>query len=466
MATRKRTIWNWFDNIQGDRVIWIIVILLTLLSINAIFSSTSLSPAVLAGKTTRVKLFLEQLLMVGIGFGFLLAIYAIPGIKFFRFVSQFCFLISLFLLVLLFSHANLGVIKAQYINKAWRTLSIFGFQLHVFEVVKVLMIMYLAWAVDAWKAHHFKVANALAEKVSWLAFLDKPFWQGIVYIFFPMMITCFLLISGSVSTVLFVGMIMFATIFIGGFSKRDTILYIVIIVGALVLGYGLYKATDGKALAKVYDRIETAISRIDRYTDDSDMSVIEQIEAAPNSTARQALVDKYLQSEGAKIAIHEGGLLGKGPGRSTQKYRVPLMFGDYMYSFLIEEYGLWMAALVLALFVSLMARGSKIAMNCTRPFARTAVGGLTLLISGQGMMHMMINVGLLPITGQTLPMVSDGKTSLLMFSIAFGILLSISKMAKKQMDKEIQRAPDIIPESTGDDVADSMNDLDVLESIE
>ena len=201
---------------------------------------------------------------------------------------------------------------------------------------------------------------------------------------------------------------------------------------------------------------------------DAKKSVAEQIREAKTVNQRREIIDKYTQTEGAKIAIKEGGLLGKGPGRSTQKYRVPLIFGDYMYSFLIEEYGLWMGILVLIMYVSLLARGSRIAMFCKKTFSRTAVAGLTLLISGQAMMHILINVGIVPVTGQTLPIVSDGKSSLLMFYIAFGVLLSISKTAKKQMDKAIEEARMASMEraSTGDEVADTLSDVEELDNID
>jgi len=474
MEKKRAGFWNMLEKIQGDKVIWIVVIFLTLLSAVALFSSTSLDAGVLKGTTTRVHIFLVQLAMVSIGFAFMFLVYKIPGIRFFKILSQFGFAISMLLLTPLFFHIKSPIVSAQHINGAWRTLLIFNhIQLHVFEVVKVMMVMYLAWAVDTWKGHNFKLAYVLSTRYKHFGWLSKPFWQGVVYIFLPICITCVGLISGSVSTVLFVGMIMFATLFVGGFSIRDTFIYAGVIVGLLVAGFALYEiAPDGsgmeKSLGKIYERIDTAKGRVDRYTDSPDLSVVEQIQAAKGVNARREIIDKYTQEIGAKLAIKEGGILGKGPGRSTQKYRVPLMFGDYMYSFLIEEYGVWMAILVLVMYVSLLARGSRIAMLCQKTYSRTVVAGLTLLISGQAMMHMLINVGFFPITGQTLPIVSDGKSSLMMFYFAFGVLLSISKTAKKQMDKAIENATVILPENagSGDEVADSLGDLDAMDSIQ
>ena len=112
------------------------------------------------------------------------------------------------------------------------------------------------------------------------------------------------------------------------------------------------------------------------------------------------------------------------------------MFGDYMFSFLLEEYGLWGGIIVIILYVSLLARGSWIARLCDSDFSQLAVCGLTLLISAQAFLHMFINVDLGPLTGQTLPLVSHGKGAFLSFCVAFGIILSISRMANKKIREE------------------------------
>jgi len=487
MAQKKSNgIWNLFERIQGDKVIWMVVIFLTVLSTVALFSATSLDSSILSGKKTRVHIFITQVVMVGIGFSWMTIIYKFMSVRFIRWFSQLGWGISMALLIPLLMHVGAStdgvlpglsrIIQAQRINEAWRTLLIGGkIQLHVFEVVKVNMVLYLAWAVDAWKGHNFRFANHLSSKYKRMGWLAKPFWQGIMYIFIPVGLVSVCLASGSISTVLFVGLVMFATLFVGEFSIKDTAIYVAIIVAAFIAGYGLFKAMpDGskaeKMLGKVYDRVETALHRVDKYGDSvsGDVSLAEQIRNEKDINKRRKIIDDNTQTEGSKIAIKEGGITGKGPGRSTQKYRVPLIFGDYMYSFLIEEYGLWMAILVLMMYVSLLARGSRIAMMCKKTYARTAVAGLTLLISGQAMMHMLINVGYVPVTGQALPIVSDGKSSLIMFYTAFGVLLNISKSAKKQMEKAIKEEESIIPETrdTGDEVADSLYDMTQLENLE
>ena len=166
----------------------------------------------------------------------------------------------------------------------------------------------------------------------------------------------------------------------------------------------------------------------------------------------------------AKIAIHEGKLIGKGPGRSTQRYVVPIMFEDYMFSFIVEEYGLLGGIFVIILYISLIARGSIIVRNCDNHFAKTAVAGLVVLITGQAMMHIMINCDMGPLTGQTLPLISHGNSSYLMFSLAFGIILSISKMARRKIAREAAQAAPLSEHAEEDEIESGLDDLEQFET--
>ena len=150
---KKSTLWNFLDNLEGDKVVWMIVLLLMLISIVAIFSSTS--QLALSQNTSRMAIVGEQMLITLIGFGVILACYSIRSIGFFRVLSQFGYLISIALLLILAGHKQIGPIKPLMINSAWRIVSIGGFQLHVFEVVKIAMVMYLAWAVNAYRNDKF-----------------------------------------------------------------------------------------------------------------------------------------------------------------------------------------------------------------------------------------------------------------------------------------------------------------------
>lgn len=464
MAKRDngKKFWNFVGNLQGDKVVWMIVLLLILLSIVAIFSSTPL--LAIQQHTTRTAIMKEQLLISLAGLFFIILCYNIRSQRFFRAISKLGWGFSMLLLIFLVAHGNLGVIKALYINDAWRSISVFGFQVHVFEVVKVAMVMYLSWAVDAYQNN----------KLHPIFFKDSPWVQkhadGITkftYVYFPMLSVCVGIMPGSLSSTLFIGGIMFVTILVGGISVKELILPFVGAIALLLLLVAIDKATP----KPIFPHLESALARLENNREHQ----LEVIRTKPrNSIEFQRALDKMKQPMSAKIAVHEGRgiLIGKGPGGSTQRYVVPVMFEDYMFSFIIEEYGILGAIVVIFLYISLLARGSMIVRNCDNLFAKTAVAGLVLLITGQAMMHMFINVGIGPLTGQTLPMVSHGNSSFIMFSIAFGIILSISRSAKRKMDKEIQAAQaraqlEAMPADEPDmEALNELNDIEEIDNLE
>ena len=133
-----------------------------------------------------------------------------------------------------------------------------------------------------------------------------------------------------------------------------------------------------------------------------------------------------------------------------------------MFSFIVEEYGLIGALIVIILYVSLLARGSVIVRNCKDNFGKITVAGLILLISGQAMMHMLINSGIGPLTGQTLPLISYGSSSFIVFCIAFGVILSISREASKKIDRETRTAEPL--KMTHEGIQGELDALDEFES--
>ena len=156
-------------------------------------------------------------------------------------------------------------------------------------------------------------------------------------------------------------------------------------------------------------------------------------------------------------------MLGKGPGQSTQRYVVPDISEDYMYSFIIEEYGLWGALIIIFLYVSLLARGSIIVRNCGKDlYAKICVAGLCLLITGQAFLHMFVNADIGPMTGQTLPLISHGNSAFLCFSLAFGIILSFSRIAQRRIEKEQREAKPLM--ELKENVQAGLDELDAFES--
>ena len=454
---KKNNLWNFLDNLEGDKVVWMIVLLLMLISIVAIFSSTS--QLALQKGTSRMNIITQQMIITLLSLGLIVICYNIRSIGFFRVFSQFGYALSMFLLLILASHKPVGPIKPLFINSAWRIVSIGGFQVHVFEVVKIAMVMYLAWAVNAYRNDKFMIANLLAKKYS---FWSKPLTKKIVYIYLPIFTVCLGIMVGSLSSTIFIGGIMFITILIGGISVRELILPGLIAVGLLLGCIGINSVSKKPSDQKPFPHLESAMRRL---SSDSTEKRIEPIRTAPQNSAEfQDALDKLKQPVSAKIAIHEGGLIGKGPGRSTQRYVVPIMFEDYMFSFIVEEYGILGGIFVIILYISLLARGSIIVRNCDNHFAKTAVAGLVVLITGQAMMHIMINCDMGPLTGQTLPLISHGNSSYIMFSIAFGIILSISKMARRKIAREAAKAAPLVEHDGKDEMERTLDDLDVLES--
>ncbi len=430
--TPKKGLWKIIDNIEGDKVIWIIVLLLILISVLAIFSSTSL----LAGES-RIDIMKNHALIAIVGLGLIFVMYKwVRWIGLYRFISQFGFIGTFLLLLILDLHMDLGFIKAQYINGAWRTLGLFGLQIHVFEIAKVAMVMYLAWALHSYRqdceamengeeSRTFRIANRLARNKS-LEFLKRPFWKRVMYIYAPALIICAMVAPGSNSSAIFIAAIMLGVMLIGGVPFKELLMAgagLVVLAGILV---GIYKLSDGKMMS----RLDTFFSRLEaKY----DTQAIKDQKLKPGTKAFYDALDDIRQPYGAKIAVHEGGIIGKGSGNSSQKYSVTHIYSDYMYSFLIEEYGLLGGILILILYVSLIARSSVIARLCGNEYAKIVVGGLAFLITGQAIMHMLVNVDIIPMTGQTLPLLSDGASAFLAFCFAFGVILSISRMAKKKI---------------------------------
>ena len=426
-ASRKG-LWRLIDKIEGDKVIWIIVLLLMLISVLAIFSSTPL-----LSNDSRIDIMKKHGLVALGGLGVIIGLYNIKKIGLFRFFAQFGFFISVMLLSILVLDLDLGFIKAQTFNGATRTFGLFGLQIHVYEIVKVAMVMYLAWALHAFKQDSkameegqesltFGLANRLAENKN-LEFLKKPFWKRCMYIYIPTLIVCGMTAAGSNSSAIFIFMVLIGTMLIGGAPFKELFMAgAAVLVMALCL-FGIHKASDGDFMP----RMKTFTSRMNASYD---TEILDQykLESRDFYKAR----DKIKQPYGAKLAVHEGKLLGKGSGNSTQRYSVTHIYSDYMFSFLVEEYGLLGGILIIILYISLIARSSMIARLCGNEFARIAIGGLAFLITGQAFMHMLVNVDIMPMTGQTLPLLSDGASAFLSSCLAFGVILSISRMAKKK----------------------------------
>ena len=447
----KNKILHFLDHLTGDKVVWMIFLMLMLLSILFIFSSSS---RLITAETSRVDIMIDHLKIVGISLLAVIVIYNIKDIKFFKNLSRFGFLFSLLLLVIL-------MVRGVNVNGAVRFFKIGGFQFHVFEVVKVSMMMYLAWAIDMIETG----TSTLLDKIPPIQEkLKNKRIRRIVFLYVPFALTVVLVMRGSNTTALFLAILMTITIAVGTNELKQAF-----ILGALALVlvagvYSIYNISKNHGdNPPKFARIGTGISRL------VPGDLVKEYKHASTKIERQAALDKLRQPYSARLAIKQGGLSGKGPGQSTQRYVVPDIAEDYMFSFIVEEYG-WLSIFVIALYLSLLARGTLIIKNCANDlFAKSAIFSLVLLISGQAFVHIFVNMDFGLLTGQTLPLLSHGSFAFLCFSGAFGIILSISRMAYKGMIKASKEAePLMVPieNKHTDSVSDALSDLDDFESDE
>lgn len=444
------------DRLAGDKVVWIIVLMLCLVSLVAIFSSTS---SMVSTEMSRIDIIISQIKTIVGGLILVFLIYKINRLSIFKLFSALGFAVSLGVLLFIDTHASLGPFKARAIHGAWRVIQYGGdngFQIHVFEIVKVAMVMYIAWAMDYFRRGGFKWQRKLAERYENLSFLKSDLAIKAVNIYLPIVIICVASLPGGNSNMMFITLVMFATVVISGIPKKDFLFLGAVAVAAVFSCVVIYKVTDGEKFA----RLGTLFSG---SRTGKDKNVQGFIDAKKGTIDYYKYLDKIRQTEGEKIAIKRGGFFGKGPGNSLLKYSVPIIYEDYIFSFFIEEYGLLGGILLIVLYISLLARGSLIARNCDDDFAKIAVGGLCVMIAGQAMMHILVNCDMGLRTGQTLPLISHGTSSFICFSIAFGVILSISRMARKKMEKEAAQADPLISFHE-DPLKGSLDDLNSYES--
>lgn len=436
------------DRIGGDKVVWLILLLLMMISLVGLSSATS---SMANDKISRFDIILDQLKTIGMGIAAIVFCVFVMNIKGFRKLSSLGFLGCMAALIFLDLHlAPSEKFCAAPINNAWRIIKVGSIQIHVLEIVKVAMVMYLAWAVDKYKNGRFRLQEMLAT-LPHLGWLGTPMAKKIVNIYGPMVIVCGLALPAGTSNAVFIGGILFLTLVIAGMPFKDMsgMLLIGITVAGLIVG--IHKATDGKFIP----RLSTALS------DSRDMSA--QIDSLKSSTPGSGkyleALDLLRQPYGAKMAIANGGLSGKGPGKSTMKYVVPIIYEDYMFSFLVEEYGILIGGIIIfALYIAMLARGAIIARNCDDLFSKVTVGGLSALIAGQATMHIMVNCDVGIQTGQTLPLISYGTSAFICFSIAFGVILSISRSAQAKVQKEMERSESLMT-ATGEEIVSEPDNI-------
>lgn len=379
--------------LRGDKVIWTVVLLLSLISIAAVYSSSS-SLALREDKST-FDILLRQLRFVVFGLTALYVCYKLP-LKWYRSLANIGLIVSIGLLV-----ATLVVGKS--LNDAERWISIFGLSFQPAEIAKICTILYLAKVLEDRKLETFK--------------------EYAIWILAPLGIVLVLILFGSASQALLLGAVSFLLLFISE-VKRSHLLKT---AGIAVVALGVVLILN--LSFGMFDRIDTAISRF-KHND------TEQLNNKNLTPEQKKIIDKNTyQKRMAKVAISSVGILGKGPGKSTQRYVLPHPYSDFIYAIIVEEWGLGGGVIVLMLYLWLLFRCMTLAYSCTKVFSMMLVIGLGLTISLQALLHMMVNVTLIPVTGHTLPLVSLGGTSLVIMGGAFGIILSVSRTIEVTKEK-------------------------------
>lgn len=387
---------------QGDRVIWMIVAILALVSLMAVYSATgTYANAKFDGNNTRVLLRHAITLAMGLG-----AVYVTHLLKYTYYARlfQIAFWISIPLLAYtLFFGADL--------NEAQRVVHIFGISFQSSDFAKIALIGYLA-----------RELTLRQDEI-------KSFQSAFIPLMLPVLIIVGLIFPENFST----AGILFASCMVLLFIGRINMKYLMaFMAGALVIMsiYIIIKVNvaedEGRTNAWA-NRIE---SFVEKFKSDESKTE-EEIAKEENEEDFQALQ--------SKIAIAGGGIIGKAPGRSTQRNYLPHPYSDFIFAIIVEEYGLIGGAFVVMLYLILLYRAIRIIVIKPQSFGGFVAFGLAFMIVMQAMINMGVATGIFPVTGQPLPFISMGGTSLLFTGCAFGIILSVSKEINnnKESDNEL-----------------------------
>ena len=381
---------NIFRFLQGDRLIWLVVFMLIAFSMLGIYSSTSTLAFRLQGGNTEYYV-MKQFFYVLIG----LALMFVTHLVDYRYYSRIAQVLWLICIPLLIYTMFFGT----EINSAsrWITVPLVGLTFQTSDLAKLGLIMYLARQLS------LKQDNITDFKESFLPILA------------PTVITALLVAPDNLSTAL---IILFTGVFVM-FIGRISLKHIALLCGAATLFMALFVMllfTMPDSLLK--GRMKTWKHRIENFK-----------QAGEN-------VDDDYQAMQAKIAIAKGGLFNINPGGSNQKNFLPHPYSDFIYAIIIEEYGLLGGALVVFLYLFFLYRCIRIVLKAPKAFGAFLAVGLGIALVIQAMINMAVVVNLVPVTGVTLPLVSMGGSSAIFTSIAFGIILSVSRNVELQSGNE------------------------------
>ncbi|MBR2863685.1 MAG: FtsW/RodA/SpoVE family cell cycle protein [Bacteroidaceae bacterium] len=388
---------------QGDKAIWVIFFFLCIISLIEVFSSAS----TLAYKSGSFwQPLFKQALFLGMGTLVVIALHNIPCRKYK--LIPFFFLPAAFLLL------AITLFLGEATNGASRWLTVFGIPFQPSEIAKGAVVTSVALILAVLQRENG--ADRAAFK----------------YIMWITMVICGLIVTENLSTAALLFGVVFLMMFLGRvpFSQLGKLLGVLILLGAsLIL---LIKILPEDTNSKVYDlpglhRLSTWKNRLSTHGDRDKYISPQEYD-----------IDKNAQIAHANIAIASSRGFGKMPGNSVERDFLSQAFSDFIFAIIIEEMGLAGAAIVLMLYIVLLFRAGRIASRCERNFPAFLIMGLALLFVSQAMINMMVAVGLFPVTGQPLPLISRGGTSTLINCAYIGMMLSVSRYAK-QSEEEAKR---------------------------
>ncbi|MEZ4984783.1 MAG: FtsW/RodA/SpoVE family cell cycle protein [Saprospiraceae bacterium] len=364
--------------LRGDRVVWAILILLGLFSILAVYSATGTLAYRERGGNTESYLFKHTIILIA---GLVITYFA-HLVHYKRYMNWAPILLPIAGILLFYT-----LFMGAEINEArrWIVLPIIGISFQTSDFAKLALILF--------------VAKAITSKQEYI----KDFKSAFLPIIVPIVIICGLIAPADLST----AVILFITSFLMMFVGRVDLKYLglLLLSGAFMFAFLILL---GRSFPD-YVRVTTWENRIQEFY-------------APSPDG-----DDTYQIDQAKIAIANGGWIGKGPGNSTQRNYLPYAHADFIYAIICEEYGLIGGGALIVLYLLLFFRITRLVTKSSKAFGAMVSLGLSLLIVIQAFFHIGINVNVLPVTGLTLPMISMGGTSILFTCIAFGIILSASK---------------------------------------
>lgn len=376
-----------FRHIKGDKTIWAVVSLLAIFSFLPVYSSSS-NLAYLYGDGNTFKFLLKHLTHLILGFVILYGVHKVPY-NYFKGLSVISLPIVIILLIITITQ---GVTIDGANASRWVRIPIVGVTFQSSTLASVVLLTYIARYLSKIKD------NTITFKESLL-----PLWL-------PVFLVLTLILPANLSTAAIIFFMVIVLIFIGGYPVKY--LLIILFTSLMFLSFFIVSV---KAFPNVFpNRVDTWMSRIDNFFDEEKTEADYQIEKA-------------------KIAIASGGITGLGPGKSIQKNFLPQSSSDFIYAVIVEEFGLVGSFTLMFLYMLLLFRFVIVAHKAETVFGKLLVIGVGLPIVFVALINMAVAVEIFPVTGQTLPLISSGGSSIWMTCLAIGMILSIS--AKREVVK-------------------------------